>query len=349
MTKQNGSQSLSIYNFDLDKDYKKYPKFRHNLWITPDYNPEITYLTVSHSTFEVPTNDALKFLQIRSHCTGHNTVEMIASKSGMSAEEVSALIDPLIEAEVLHLPFSPIESLLSEEILKSLYAACQIWSEQLAECSIVYDIIQGKVQRSVVLGWLLEMYHYIKAFPFALDLAAESTSGLLKEVFTKYASEERGHEEFVLQTLVNAGMSRQEVEQSIPLVSTRTIDFIMRDLFLTEPFSVLLVARIIEAHDFNEKQFIELDKVLVDKYQFSPRLLDPFVEHIKIDAQLEHSDLFDKYAALAESNFSSNLHVMVNKIHDLKHAFDLQKLEIKEYYSNTGNYFPRQFVDFFAI
>ena len=40
---------------------------------------------------------------------------------------------------------------------------------------------------------------------------------------------------------------------------------------------------------------------------------------------------------------------ILNRIHDIKHAFDLQKLEIKDYYSHEGNYFPRQKVDFFGV
>ena len=43
------------------------------------------------------------------------------------------------------------------------------------------------------------------------------------------------------------------------------------------------------------------------------------------------------------------LHDIVNKLHDLKHAFDVQKLEIEHYYARKGNYVPRQFVDFFAV
>lgn len=40
---------------------------------------------------------------------------------------------------------------------------------------------------------------------------------------------------------------------------------------------------------------------------------------------------------------------ILNMIHDIKHAFDLQKLEIIEYYSHVGNYFPRQKVDYFGV
>jgi len=346
---QSQVQYIGDSYFPFDKDFNKYPKFRHNLWSTPEDSSETTYLTVSHSIFEVATSEASKFLSIRSHCTGHNSIEDIAKKSGVSTNEVISLINPLIEANILHLPIRPVSSLSSEEIRDTLFAACRIWSEQLAETYISNEIAQGKVQKTVVLGWLLESYHYIKAFPNAVEFAANKADGKLKEILYKYAQEEKGHEEFVAQSLVRAGVSRQEVECSIPLVSTRTIELLMRELFEFEPCSVLLVARVIEAAEFDEQQVEEFKKSAVENYGFEKETFTPFFEHVRIDAELEHSELMEKYADLLEINSRSNLHTLVNKIHDLKHAFDLQKLEIKEYYSHVGNYFPRQFVDFFAI
>jgi hypothetical protein len=71
-------------------------------------------------------------------------------------------------------------------------------------------------------------------------------------VLRRYADEERGHEGFVLQTLVNLGMSRVEVTTSIPLLSTRLVGFLMRELFELEPASTLMVAAVIEAQEFDE-------------------------------------------------------------------------------------------------
>lgn len=34
---------------------------------------------------------------------------------------------------------------------------------------------------------------------------------------------------------------------------------------------------------------------------------------------------------------------------DIKHAFNLQAIEIKDYYSGIGNYLPRQKVDYFGV
>ncbi len=338
-----------MVNYSTNHNFNQYPKFRHNLWITPEDDPTITYLTVSHSTFSVPTSDASKFMQIRSHCTGHNTIEEIAHKSGVSVNEVSALINSLIAANILHPPIKPLDLLTPQEIKKNLLAACKIWGEQLRETHIINEIMQGKVCKNVVIGWLLETYHYIKEFPKVIDLAANDATGDLKAVLTQYAQEEQGHEEFITESLLHIGLSRQEIEQSIPLVSTRTINLLMRELFEFEPCSVLLVANIIEATDFEASQADEFQQNLTQNYQLSPETFRPFLEHTRIDAQLGHGKMLENHRDLLDKIEIAKLDVVVNKIHDLKHAFDLQKLEIKDYYTHQGNYFPRQFVDFFAI
>ena len=113
------------------KDFRVFPKFRHNLWTNYEDAPEITYLTVSHGTYEVSTEDASKFLKIRSFFTGHNTVEDIAEKSKMPAREIQSIVDALAEIDTLHLPFKQLETLTRKEITQTLEAATQIWSEQL--------------------------------------------------------------------------------------------------------------------------------------------------------------------------------------------------------------------------
>ena len=137
------------------------------------------------------------------------------------------------------------------------------------------------------------------------------------------------------------------MESSIPLVSTRTIDLLLKELFTLGPSSVLFVSRIIEAVDVEVEEIAACNEFLTKKYGLEPNALDPFFEHVKIDMELGHGEFLDQKQDLL--NIGDNCHTIVNKLHDLKHAFDVQKLEILDYYNHPGNYFPRQFVDFFAL
>ena len=331
------------------KDFKAFPKFRHNLWTNYEDAPEITYLTVSHGTYEVPTEDASRFLKIRSFCTGYSSLADIAAKSKMSEQEVKSIISSLIEIDTLHLPFKSVETLTKKEIIRTLEAATNIWSEQLVDTHISRDIFLGKTSKNVVIGWLLETYHYVKLFPSALEVASIHAKGQLKELLVEYTKQEKGHERFILQSLLKAGLSKQEVEDSIPLISTRTIDLLFKELFALEPATVLLVASIIEAEDLDKNSAQEVTKMLHEVHGFPIDMLNPFFDHVEIDSKFGHHQLLQNNMKLMEEINPLCLHDIVNKLHDIKHAFDLQKLEIKDYYEKTGNYLPRQYVDFFAI
>lgn len=331
------------------KDFRVFPKFRHNLWTSYEDAPEITYLTVSHGTYEVPTEDANKFLKIRSFCTGNNTLADIARKSKMPEREIQAIVNSLLEIDTLHLPFKPLETLTKEEIIYTFESATNIWSEQLADTHISRDIFLGKTSKNVVIGWLLETYHYVKLFPSALEVASSHAKGELKELLVEYTKQEKGHEWFILQSLLKAGLTKQEVENSIPLISTRTIDLLFKELFSLEPSTVLLVASIIEAEDLDKNSAQKVAKVLHNIHGFPIDMLNPFFDHIEIDSKFGHHQLLKNNVKLLEKINPQLFHNIVNKLHDIKHAFDLQKLEIMDYYDKMGNYLPRQYVDFFAI
>lgn len=333
----------------LDKDWATLPKFRHNLWTNYDDQPDLTYLVVSHSKFEVPRSEAEIFLQIRSHCTGHHTIPEIARKGGVDEGKARSILGSLVEAEVLRPRYRPIDEMSEDEIREVLFAACRIWGEQLAETYVAADIQAGKLSREIVTGWLLETYHYIRAFPGAIAHAARHAEGELRDLLEVYADQERGHEAYVLQCLTNLGFKSEEVMDSIPLVSTQLIDMLMRELFTDAPAAALLVAAVVEAGEVEESEAGVLRKAVERHYGIPAEALQPLEEHMMIDSGLGHRELAEKHPHLIRFEGEDRIHNLVNRMHDIKHAFDLQSLEIKDYYSHKGNYVPRQFVDFFAV
>lgn len=327
----------------------EFPKFRHNLWTSFEEAPGITFLTASHGKFEVPRHEAEEFMQIRGYCTGHNSIEEIALKSGFHLERVYEIIKSLAAGDLLRRPWRAFEALSPEEISFGLLAVSRIWAEQLRETHIAADVFNGNVSRQVAVGWLLETYHYVRAFPAALQVAVQNASGELQAVLKEYARQEEGHEIFVEQTLIRLGLTSEEIRNSIPLVTTRLIDLLMREMFASTPCSALLVAALVEADSFEADELPRMQRDFTRHYGSATDSLDPFLRHAQIDADLGHGRLAERHHHLLQFSNGEELHQTVNRLHDLKHAFDAGKLEIKDYYNRPGNYFPRQKVDFFSI
>lgn len=334
----------------INKDFSKYPKFRHNLWTQYKNEPDIYYLMFSGGEYKVPKEDAEKFIQIRSFCTGHNTINQIANKSGLSNEKVQSIVSSLNDIEMLHLPITDVDQLNEARICNTLIDACRIWRAQLSETHLLNKILSGNSNLQITQGWLLETYHYIKNFPEAIHAAYTACDNQeLKAILYKYYREEVGHEKFIEQTLLKTGLTSEEVKTSIPLVSTRLIDFLLKELFALCPPSVLLVASIIEAAEADIKSKGEVIKNLKNYYDISEDTMEPYFKHVQIDINLGHEKLLINNIEYIKLIKPEQLHIVVNMIHDIKHAIDLQQLEIEHYYNRRGNYFPRQFVDFYAI
>lgn len=201
-----------------------------------------------------------------------------------------------------------------------------------------------------MVGWLIEMYHYISDFPAAIDVAVNYADGELKTLLIKYANEERHHNIYVLRTLINLGIKEKEIQCSTPMLSTRLIGFIMRDLFQLCPSSVLLMAALVEANEIEEDQLNIFNDKMREYYSTPDQAFKPYFDHQKIDTKLGHVDLLKNNLHLLQFNNKQTRDLVLNKLHDLKHTFDLMSLEIESYYKEmAGKYFPRQPIYFNAI
>lgn len=327
----------------IDASMLDHPRLRENVWqVTPD--EPVAFVETADGCYEIPTGQAIAFLRIRSHCTPYNTVGEIAARSDVPVSDVAAMLGSLRSIGVLG-------ERAPRPVIDRLRRIVALWSSELARDFIGNALLDEALPRTVLTGWLLETYHYVRDFPDAIAAAAARTpEGALRYLLECYADEERGHERFVIETLENIGLSRCEVIDSRPLVSTRLIGLLMRDLFAVAPASVLLMAALIEAQDVPDGSGGGAQALMETRYELEPGALAPYFLHQTIDAQLGHQKLFEDNLACFDIVDPDVLDAVVDKLHDLKHAFDLQGMEIRRYYgTGNGAYLPRQPMSFGAI
>lgn len=330
-----------------DIELTTYPKFRENIWRF-SVDGDKAYLITSDEAFEVDADDVRNFLKIRSHCTGHNNINEISEKSGTDVQKTKNIIDSLAEIGIVYPSVACNDN--TEVINKKLMNLCEIWSEELKINFIGNKLMEGKLPREALIGWLIEMYHYISDFPAAIDVAVNHADGDLKALLMKYANEERHHNIYVLRTLKNLGIKEAEVTSSTPMLSTRLVGFIMRDLFQLCPSSVLLMAALVEANEIEEDKLDVFNDKMKEHYNTPDKAFAPYFDHQNIDAKLGHVNLLKDNLHLLQFDNKQTIDLVVNKLHDLKHAFDLMGLEIENYYEDLmGKYFPRQPIYYDAI
>lgn len=138
------------------------------------------------------------------------------------------------------------------------------------------------------------------------------------------------------------------MQNSVPLVSTQNIIHLMGNLVQKHKFAIFLIAAMIESDSYQEQDADAAIKELMSIYQIGYEAIAPLFEHEKIDCELGHKVLLKKNKKYFEIKEHNDVHSIINAMHDIKHAFDLQKLEIIDYYTKLGNYVPRKKVDYFG-
>jgi hypothetical protein len=331
---------------------KKYfinPKFIHNLWTTY-HEDEYFYLEFAGGTYQVAPKEAAQFMAIRKYCTGYHSIEDISKKSQISVDQIEDIVKSLAGIGLLRQDESDISELTHDEIYDKLFTACGLWRDQIENFHIMNNFLRGEYGLQVFQGSLLESYHYIKDFPLVIKSAIDSTSDEnMKTILKNYYQQELGHEKFIISTLKNTGLSQQEVVESTPLVSTQNIINLMTNLVSKFPFAIFLIAQLVETDEYDIDE-VKLTKSTITKlYSIPEHSLDPYFDHIKLDYEMRHFALMKENKQYIKLQNNNDIDFILNSLHDIKHSFDLQKLEIIDYYSKEGNYFPRQKIDYFGI
>lgn len=311
------------------------PCLRENVWCI-DPNQPTAFLMTSTATFEVPTEVALRFLRLRSWCTGLNSLDRIADRSALPIDEVEDLLRWLEPAGIIR--WSVGDSPPGDP-LEILARACRLWNDEHRIASLGSAIASGTVAQPVVRGWLLEQYHLTIDLPAAVEHGASRANGRLRGLLLDVAAQERGREKPVRQALTELGVSGMEVDSSIPLLSTRLVGFLMRELFELEPWSVLMVLAV-----------TELRASAGETANTSEGPLSPYLHELKVHAGLGHAGLLEANSELVTVDDSRRVDRALNMVHDLMHAFDLQRQEVMSYFGSLdGKYFPRQAVSLASI
>lgn len=327
-----------------------FPVLRENVWhIRPD--AAISFLETIDGLYEVDTPGAREFMRIRSHCTPNNSVAAISERSGVSQEHVVASLLSLIAPDVLmnrHAGMTH-DTPLGEPGLV-LEKVASLWGRELQHSIVINRLFDTPMPKTVLIGWLFEMYHYVADFPHAIQVAAEGAEGELRALLTRYAQEEHGHEEFVVQSLMAIGFSRGEIVSSRPLASTRALRLLMRDVFKAHPAAALLLSHMVEAAESPDDVLLALREKIEHEYRLPPDALEPIFRHQAIDAALGHQTLLSRYRHMIPSGPEPLLDAIVSGLHDIKHMFELQSDEICSYYGNLdGKFLPAQMLRFSAL
>jgi hypothetical protein len=299
------------------------PRFRENVWWV-DAKTDKALLRTLTRTYETPVAVALAFLAVRTHCTGHNSLEDIAKRSGCGADDVRDLLAAFAETDMFYPEGASSETVDLAQVRDRFSAAVALWAEEAAATRLPSPAPADADSRPLAAGVAVEACHESLAADAMLREAERRCASPLRELAAACRRENAQATDAALRTAAECGLSEEEVRTSAPLPSGRLIDFLLRALIDLEPAAFLMAVSLLAAR--------RLDLAFGAEERY-----------FRLTLFAEHAERFD----VGEI---SRLDAISNTLHDLVHAFILQAQEIKAYYGRlAGNYLPRQPVGFYAL
>lgn len=336
---------------DNPHDLKYKPRLRHCTFFVPNRGGA-TLMIVGDQHFEIEQQgaDLKTFLNFKRYLDGRHAVQEISEITGISVEDTLDIVNSFAEQGLLREADFSLEQIPTGDFLKQIDKSTAMWTEQIGYHRLWSGLENQDYRGEVFLGLILETYHYINSASRHISTAiAHCTDPRWKHLLSEYLSEEYDHAWMARDSLINMGLSKEEVENAHPLIGTWSWTNNLCEIAREDTLGYLACTKLFEARGTETLEGANTLQRLAVAYGYPEGCLAPLVSHVAEDVKANHSGLLEE--ALADREFvpAWQAHRAVNNLHDLKHSFDQYNDNIILYYSDVSNYIPRLKVDYFSL
>jgi pyrroloquinoline quinone (PQQ) biosynthesis protein C len=293
--------------------------------------------------------DRNRFLRVKCLLDGRHTIEEIAATTGESPSDIVDLVTQFAEFGLFrneaHTAVVPIEKFRPQ-----LIATLRMWKRQIGFHKLFQSLASGVARKEVLFGLFIETFQTLRLAPQHMACAiAAAESHRLRNELSEYLADEYAHAPLLLQTCVNLGCKKEEVEQAHPIVATLSLIHMLCEIGRTDTLAYMAALALIEAQPEDGIEGEQSVATIAEAYGVDVLAFAPALKHMKADIAAGHASLLDTALADVKVIESERLHRIVNMLHDLKHAYDQLHDGILQYYSDISNYIPRLRVDYFSL
>ena len=325
------------------------PRLRHCTLIDdPSSNKTTLVVGTDYFTLERTNGSREDFLRLKSFLDGRHSILEIHQKTGISVTDIEGVVREFKNAGLLQNRENK-STIAVTDFLEKVEATSLMWRRQIGLHRIFAGLADGTYSRKVFLGLLIETYHYVHLLPRTLhSLSKLMQSTPLQAVVAGYADEEMDHYKSyqkALSTVPDIGLS---LSISHPTVGTLSLIRNFESIGRRSELSLVCCLQLIEARKSEVLEAENNLRSIANCYNL-PNVVDAFIDHMKADIDLDHSNLLSEALEGTEHLNAEEAHEAVNDMHDIKHSFDAFHESILGYYRDISNYIPRPKVDYFAL
>ena len=326
------------------------PIIRH--CTTREFSPdEPLLMIVGDQYFELTEEigDRRDLLNIKRYLDGRHTLADIASKAGVTRESVESIVSTLAEFDLLGNP-RPVENIAGAEFVKKIEDACRMWGQQIGFHRIFTGITEGSLRPEVLLGLVLETYHYINSASKHIGVAiAHCADYRLRPILCQHLADEWDHAQSLVAGIAHMGIPPAHLKTAHPVVGTISLINNLCEIARQDTLSYIASTSLFEARAEDYEQAAADLRGAAERCAFPADSVEPLITHMRLDVEAGHAGLLAETVEIIGDIPAERAHQVVNNVHDIKHSLDQFHDQIVEFYSDPSNHIPRLKMDYFLL
>lgn len=332
-----------------DPSYR--PRLRHCTFFAPDTGgPMLMIVGDQHFELENHGTPLESFLDFKRYLDGRHTVADICAITGVGHDDAMAIVTTFAEQGLLREEDARMETIPTDVFVKQIDKSTGMWAEQIGYHRLWSGLENQDYRREVLLGLVLETYHYIGSASRHIGTAiAHCSDPHWQHLLSRYLADEYDHARLARESLVRMGLPEEQVVGAHPLIGTWSLVNNLCEIARNDTLGYLACTKLFEARGVESLEGGQTLRRLAAAYGYPEDCLDPLVSHVEADVGADHIGLLEEALADREYVDVEQAHVAVNNLHDLKHSYDQYSDNIIYYYSDVSNYIPRLKVDYFSL
>lgn len=332
-----------------DPTYK--PQLRHCTFFAPDTGgPMLMIVGDQHFEIEQHGSDLESFLNLKRYFDGRHTIADMARITGVAEDDARAIVASFEEQGLLRDADATIGNIPADVFVKQIGVSTGMWSEQIGYHRLWSGLENQDFRREVLLGLVIETYHYINSASRHIGTAiAHCSDPDWQHLLSAYLADEYDHARLARESLVRMGLPEEQVLGAHPLIGTWSLVNNLCEIARNDTLGYLACTKLFEARGAESLEGGQTLRRLAAAYGYPEDCLDPLVSHVEADVVADHTGLLEQALAGRDAIEVARAHTAVNNLHDLKHSYDQYSDNIIYYYSDVSNYIPRLKVDYFSL
>jgi pyrroloquinoline quinone (PQQ) biosynthesis protein C len=268
----------------------------------------------------------------------------LEAAAGMDEARLSRLAARLAEAGLLYRRADIPAAVSGKQFYEQHFEpALDAWLSEAFSHPFWERMMSGRGSARLHAGWTMELYHYTKNANRHMPLScAHAREKAIKLLRAKHYAEEWNHYHYFAKSLKYLGFPGEVVEGSVPLPMTLALSNFMRQAAREDILAYSICSAVLEGTTVNRKTYNPYHEKVVELYGVPREAVKPIYDHLDLDIQYQHSNLFLDILNTVDSMPAARGGRVLDYGHQLVEHIWMWTDSIEKYYGDESNPVPRR-------